>query len=152
MKTFISCLELTFTCCLILMIHNVSFAQAQDEMQVANAIERLKDVMVKPDSVTLSDLASNDLEYVHSSGTVRNKQGFIDEFMQGKTKLTKVEILDQTIKITGDLAVVRHRMVADAAIPGYPPIIDIIILMVWKKQGGQWKMLARQAAKLPEKK
>jgi hypothetical protein len=108
--------------------------------------------MVKPDSLILADLASDDLEYVHSSGTVRNKKGFIDEFMQGKTKLTKVEILDQTIKITGDLAVVRHRMVADADIPGYPPVIDIIILMVWKKEGGKWKMLARQAAKLPEKK
>jgi hypothetical protein len=127
-------------------------AQSADEAQVAQAIERLKVVMVKPDSKVLSDLASDDLEYVHSSGTVRDKQGFIDEFMQGKTKLTKVDILDQTIKITGNLAVVRHRMLADANNPGYPPVIDIIILMVWKKEAGQWKMLARQAAKLPEKK
>ena len=133
-------------------ISHVVVAQSSDEAQVSQAIERLKVVMVKPDRQVLGELASNDLEYVHSSGTVRNKEGFVDEFMQGKTKLTKVEIQDQTIKIIGDLAVVRHRMVADADIAGYPPVIDIIILMVWKKEAGQWKMLARQAVKVPDKK
>jgi ketosteroid isomerase-like protein len=147
-----SCLKYTITTITFLLILQHVVAQSSDEAQVAQAIERLKIVMVKPDSKVLAELASNDLEYVHSSGTVRNKQGFIDEFMQGKTKLTKVDIQDQSIKISGDLAVVRHRMVADADIPGYPPIIDIIILMVWKKEAGQWKVLARQAAKLPGKK
>lgn len=139
-------------CCSLIVACSIgAIAQSQDEARVAEAIERLKAVMVKPDSAVLADLASNDLEYVHSSGTVRNKQGFIEEFIKRTTNFTKVTILNQTIKVTGDNAIVRHRLVADANIPGYPPVIDIIILMVWRKEGGQWKMLARQAAKLPEK-
>ena len=125
-------------------------AQSDDKDLVAEAIERLRAVMVEPDSVVLADLASDDLEYVHSSGTVRNKQGFIDEFMKRWTNFTKVSLLNQTIKITGDNAIVRHRLVADASIPGYPPVIDIIILMVWRKEDGKWKLLARQAAKIPQ--
>ena len=106
---------------------------------------------MQPDSAVLASLVSNDLEYVHSSGTVRDKQGFINEFMKRQTNVTNVVFSNQTIKFSGDVAIVRHRMVADAHNPGYPPLIDIIVMMVWKKEDGNWKMLARQAAKLPEK-
>ena len=107
--------------------------------------------MMNPDSAVLADLVSDDLEYVHSSGTVRDKNGFINEFMKRQTNVTNVVFSNQTIKFSGDLAIVRHRMVADAHNPGYPPLIDIIVMMVWKKEHGNWKMLARQAAKLPAK-
>ncbi|CAN5192382.1 hypothetical protein BH23BAC1_BH23BAC1_38910 [soil metagenome] len=142
-----------FSCSIFLMailITNKAFSQSTDETLVVQAIEQFKEVMVQPDSVVLADLASDDLVYVHSSGTVRNKQGFIDEFMKRWTNFTKVEILDQSIKITGDNAIVRHRLVANAHNPGYPSVVDIIILMVWRKEGGEWKMLARQAANTPK--
>ena len=140
-------------CCLLLIvisICNSTFAQSNDEALVARALERFNDVMVHPDSLVLADIASDDLVYVHSSGTVRNKQGFIDEFMKRSTNFSKVTIFDQTIKISGDNAIVRHRLVADAHSPGYPPVVDIITLMVWRKEDGKWKMLARQAAKIPQ--
>jgi ketosteroid isomerase-like protein len=151
MRDFISSLIKYIHCVFIVIsMSNATSAQSQDEALVAQAIERLKVAMVQPDSVVLADLASDDLEYVHSSGTVRNKQGFIDEFMKGWTNFTKVTVLNQTIKITGVNAIVRHRLVADANTPGYPRDIDIIILMVWRKEDGKWKMLARQAAKIPQ--
>ena len=129
---------------------NSTFAQSNDEALVARALERFNDVMVHPDSMVLADIASDDLVYIHSSGTVRNKQGFIDEFIKRSTNFSKVTILDQTIKISRDNAIVRHRLVADAHNPGYPPVVDILILMVWRKEDGKWRMLARQAAKIPQ--
>lgn len=126
-------------------------AQSHDEEQIAQAIERLRTVMMKPDSTVLASLVSNDLEYVHSSGTVRDKKGFINEFMKRQTNVSNVVFSNQTIQFSGDLAIVRHRMVADAHNPGYPPQIDIIVMMVWKKDGLGWKMLARQAMKLGDK-
>ena len=139
-------------CCvslIVISICNSTFAQSNDEALVARALERFNDVMIHPDSLVLADIAADDLVYVHSSGTVRNKQEFIDEFMKRSTNFSKVTIFDQTIKISGDNAIVRHRLVADAHNPGYPPVVDIIILMVWRKENGKWKMLARQAAKIP---
>jgi len=125
--------------------------QSPDEEQLSRSIEQLRIVMMQPDSAVLASLVSNDLEYVHSSGTVRDKKGFINEFMKRQTNVTNVVFSNQTVKLSGDIAIVRHRMVADAHNPGYPPLIDIIVMMVWKKEAGKWKMLARQAAKLPEK-
>src|SRR5690348_5025325 len=128
----------------------VAVAQTQDEKEIALALERFRLAMVQPDSAVLASLASDDLEYVHSSGTVRNKSEFIKEFTKRSTNFSKVTISNQSIKVTGDNAIVRHRLVADAHNPGYPAVVDIIILMVWRKEGGQWKMLARQAAKIPQ--
>lgn len=152
MRDFISILPRHFYEVFLIMItaSNATSAQSQDETLVAQAIERFRVAMVQPDSAVLADIASDDLEYVHSSGTVRNKQGFIDEFMKRGTDLTKATISNQTIKITGNNAIVRHRLVADSKKAGFPPVIDIIILMVWRKEDGKWKMLARQAAKIPQ--
>jgi hypothetical protein len=144
--------KLLFALAIIVTGCSCASAQSADEKLVAQAVERLRVTMVDPDSVVLADIASDDLEYVHSSGTVRNKRGFIDEFMKRQTWFTKVTLSDQSIKITGDNAIVRHRLIADAKIQGQPPVIDIIILMVWRKENGKWKLLARQAAKIPEKK
>jgi ketosteroid isomerase-like protein len=136
---------------LIFLLPSFSFSQSTDEEAVAVALEKFQHVMINPDSQVLSMLASDALEYVHSSGTVRNKQGFIDEFMKRWTNFTKVTIQDQNITITGDIAIVRHRLLADADNPGYPSKVDIIVLMIWRKEQGKWRMLARQAASVPKK-
>jgi len=134
----------------LLMMAFTTFSQSNEEVQVANAIEKLRVTMMQPDSAVLANLVSEDLVYVHSSGAVRNKKGFIDEFMKRQTDVANVVISNQTITISGNNAIVRHRMVADSRKAGYPPVIDIIVLMVWRKELGQWKMLARQAAKIPQ--
>jgi ketosteroid isomerase-like protein len=133
----------------IALADTVSVAQTADKELIAQALEEFRNAMVNPDSKILAALASDDLEYVHSSGTVRDKQGFIDEFVKRWTNFTKVTFQDQTIKVSGDNAIVRHRLIADANNPGYPSKVDIIILMVWRKENAEWKMLARQAAKIP---
>ena len=140
----------SFILLLVIATAHTGMAQSTDEARIAQALERLRQAMVQPDSAVLTAIASDDLEYVHSSGTVRDKKGFIDEFMQRKTNISKATVFNQTIKVTGQNAIVRHRLVADAHNPGYPSVIDIIILMVWRKEDGQWKMLARQAAKIPQ--
>jgi len=135
---------------MLALVSHENYAQTIDQTELSQALEQFRLAMIQPDSIVLAGLASDDLEYVHSSGTVRNKQEFINEFMKRWTNFSKVTITNQTIKITGDNAIVRHRLVADAHNPGYPAVVDVIVLMVWRKEGGKWKMLARQAAKIPQ--
>ena len=126
-------------------------AQAQTSTHsIEEAIDDLIDLMINPDSAGLAGIVHDSVVYVHSSGTVRDKEGFVDEFMKGWTMIRSIEIRDQQITITGNHAIVRHRMIADLDKPGGPPQFDIIILMVWMQDSqGDWKLLARQAAKIP---
>lgn len=135
---------------LVVLLFNLMLrAQSKDEQSVAKVVEALRQVMIHPDSIVLKNLAADELVYVHSSGTVRNKQGFIDEFMKGWSVMTSLIISDQSIQMAGNDAVVRHHLTGDTFNKNVAGKLDIIILMVWQKQKSQWKLLARQAAKIP---
>ena len=52
------------------------------------------------------------------------------------------------IQIVGNDAIVRHMFTAENVAEGKTNAIKIGILMIWQKQGGRWKLLARQAYKV----
>lgn len=134
---------------LLSMIIHLTHAQTSKEA-IETAVDDLIALMINPDSAGLTNIAHDSVVYVHSSGTVRDKAGFVDEFIKDWTMIRDIEIRDQKITITGHNAIVRHRMIADLDKPGGPPQFDIIILMVWiRDRNGAWKLLARQAAQIP---
>jgi ketosteroid isomerase-like protein len=137
-------------CCLV--STTLLSAQSADEKAVAAAVEKFRKAMIAADKTTLESLVAEELSYGHSSGLVENKAEFVDQFVTGKTVfLDNLTFSDQTIKMAGDVAMVRHRLTGDTNNNNIPGKVDIIILMVWKKIKGEWKLLARQAAKIPTK-
>jgi Domain of unknown function (DUF4440) len=125
------------------------FAQTADEKAVADRMETLRKTLITPDKKVLEELAADELSYGHSTGVVEDKVAFIDALVKGKVVLTSITLSDQTIKIAGDIAIMRHRMTADLNNNNVPTKVDVIVLLIWRKQKGVWKLLARQAAKIP---
>ena len=105
--------------------------------------------MLDGDKASLDKIAAPELSYGHSSGMIENKEQFVNEFVQGNSIFTDIRLENQTIEIAGDNAIVRHRLIGDTFNKKTPGKADIIILMVWHKRDGEWKLLARQAAKIP---
>jgi ketosteroid isomerase-like protein len=124
-------------------------AQSADEKEIAGRVESLRKAMIAADKATLGELVAEDLSYGHSSGLIEDKAAFIDEFVKGTSVFTSISLTDQTIKIAGDVAIVRHHLIADTNNKNVPGKADILVLLIWQKQNGQWKLLARQAAKIP---
>jgi hypothetical protein len=135
-------------CCSLLSCLSL-FAQTPDEKQVADRVESLRRLLIDPDKSALEDLAAAELSYGHSTGLIEDKAGFVNSNVQKKTVFTSVNFSDQTIKIAGDLAIVRNHFTGETNNNQVPGKIDIIVLLIWQKQNGQWKLLARQAAKIP---
>jgi hypothetical protein len=144
-KTIVS-----FLLCCMLSSAIVS-AQSAGEKEVADAVENFRKLMITPNKSALENLAAAELSYGHSNGLIEDKAAFVDDFVTGKSVFKSVELLDQTIKLAGDVAIVRHRLTGETFNNNVPGKADILILLIWKKQKGQWKLLARQAAKLPAK-
>lgn len=137
-------------CCMV--GTTLSLAQSADEKAVAASVEKLRKAMVAADKATLESLAADELSYGHSSGLIENKAEFVNQFVTKSTVfLDNLTFSNQTIRIVGDNAIVRHRLTSDTNNNNVPGKVDIIILLVWKKQNGAWKLLARQAAKIPPK-
>ena len=122
---------------------------ANDTAAVAAAAEKLRVAMVDPTREALSALVADELSYGHSGGKIDTKASFIADLLDAKSDFVTIAINEQTVKVVGDAAIVRHTLVADTNDAGKPGKVNIKILHVWQKQGGQWKLLARQAVRPP---
>lgn len=125
-----------------------SFSQSKQENSVAHAVESFRNAMIKADQKTLNDLTDNALSYGHSSGRVEGKKDFVENIASGKSDFVTIELTDQTIQVTGKTAVVRHLLSATTNDSGKPGTVKLLILLIWQKQKGDWKLLARQAVKV----
>ena len=134
-------------CCLLGSTH--LFAQSTDEKVVADRVEMLRKTLITPDKKVLEELTADELTYGHSIGLIEDKAAFIDAMVKGRVVFTSITVSDQTIKIVGDVAIVRQHFIADLNNNNMPSKVDIIVLLIWQNQKGQWKLLARQAAKIP---
>ena len=56
-----------------------------------------------------------------------------------------VGITDQIIKVTGDKAIVRNTYNSVSELDGKTNTTKISVLLVWAKEGGAWRLYARQA-------
>lgn len=140
--------KIILTLALMTSIATTSSAQSKEEKEVATAVEALRTAMVDANKKGLEDAASEDLSYGHSGGHVEGKEEFVDKIASGKSDFVTIEISNQTIKLVGDDAIVRHDLKAETNDGGKPGNVSLHVLYVWKKQHGHWKMIARQAVKV----
>lgn len=125
-----------------------SSAQGKQESAVVNAVEQLRKAMVDADKTMLESLVSEKLSYGHSGGHIDDKKEFVEKIVNGKSDFVSIDLSEQTISISGKTAVVRHILKAKTNDGGKPGEVQLRVLLVWQKQGGQWKLLARQAVKM----
>lgn len=125
-----------------------SFAQSKDYKAVLDAVEKLRMAMISGDRAALTDIASDSLSYGHSGGNVQNKAEFVEGIASGKSDFVTIDLSEQTVSVMKNVALVRHILTATTNDGGKPGNVKIKILLVWVKEKGQWKMLARQAVKL----
>lgn len=129
-------------------ICNTIHAQTNDEKAVAAAVDNLRKAMIDPDKATLEKLTTAELSYGHSTGKVQDQAAFVDALVSGASDFITIELSEQTIKVVGNTAIVRHVLNGTNNDGGKPGIVKIAILLVWVKQSKEWKLLARQAVKI----
>lgn len=122
--------------------------QGKDEKAVSAAVEALRKAMVDPDKATLEKLTMPQLSYGHSNGMIQNQTEFVEAFISGKSDFVSISLSEQTIRIVDRTAIVRHLLSADTNDGGKPGHVNLSILLVWQKEKGEWRLLARQAVKV----
>lgn len=131
------------------MLIGPTFAQTKDEKAVAAAVEFMRKSMIDGNRADLASLIDDDLVYSHSSGMVQDKKVFIDAIATKKSDFVAIDLTEQTIKVSGDIAIVRHKLSAKINKGGKPDSEVLGVMLVFRKQGGEWKLLARQAFHYP---
>jgi hypothetical protein len=125
-------------------------AASADEAAVAQAVEALRKAFFEQDKTQLEALCAEELSYGHSDGRVENKAQFINGVMMRKAILKSLTLSDHAITVVGTTAIARHTWASESETDGKPTSTKIGVLQVWQKQGGTWKLLARQSVRPPQ--
>lgn len=127
----------------------VSHAQTKDEKDVANAVEFMRKAMISGNKADLEKVACEKLSYGHSSGKIQNADEFVETIVSKQSVFVTIELTNQTIKVVDNTAIVRHILTAQTNDGGKPGSVNLGIMLVFVKEHGGWKLLGRQAYKLP---
>jgi ketosteroid isomerase-like protein len=121
-----------------------------DEEAVAKRVEAFRSAQVAADAKAFDGLCAAELSYSHSDGHVEDKATFIKNATAGKSKFLSLEYKDPSIRVVGDVAIVRFHWLGESeTIPdGKKSSTNLHILMNWQNQGGEWKLLSRASTKL----
>jgi hypothetical protein len=126
----------------------VSNGQTNEEKQVSDLVEIFNKAIINKDTGTLEKILLNELSYGHSNGLVQDKASFIHKIIAGPNFFTAIDLQNQTIKIVGDMAIVRHLVTAKVINKGSPGVLKFGNVLILLKRNKNWKFIVRQAYKI----
>ena len=133
----------------LVLISHLSSAQSSTEVKAA--AEKFRLAMLAEDHETLRTLTSKDLSYGHSSGLIENQEEFLKVFESKSQDYQVWDVRDLTVSFHGEnIAMIRYNVDVEIVTNGIPNKLDLGLLMVWIKEEGAWKLLARQAFRIPK--
>jgi ketosteroid isomerase-like protein len=121
-----------------------AFAMKSDEASVNDAMNQLSAAMIASDGQKMKALTAETMTYGHSNGRVQDQSAFIDTIVSGQTRYRRIDLTNTVIHVTGDNAVIRDHFSGDVESGGKVKDVEFDTLLVWQKQDGKWKLLARQ--------
>ena len=124
-------------------------AQSADAVAIDDARTALNAATISGDAERLGRLTSSHLSYGHGNGSVQTQDEFIAAAAARRVPIQSIKISRPVVVIDRETAVDRHAASYQVEIGGKPAIVETEVIQVWKKYEGNWKLLARQAYKLP---
>jgi ketosteroid isomerase-like protein len=129
---------------------SLTLAAADTNSEFREHEEAWAKAVVAGDVPALENMFTDGLIYAHSTGIVENKREYLNRLKSGKQKYA--HITHESVKVVpyGD-AVVTHSVLRMDGISNGKPFNDhVIMLQLWVKQNGAWRIAAHQTTKLPQ--
>jgi len=124
-------------------------ADAADEAAVTQGIETMRQGILQQDKAKLDQVCASQISYGHSDGRSETKEQFMNGVMTRKQTVKSLTFPELKVFVVGNNAVARHIYLGESELDGKQTTTRIGALQVWQKQGGSWKLLARQGFRLP---
>ena len=117
-------------------------------------IQRLEDeryaAMLGKDVKALERLLDEELVYMHSSGVADSKQSYIRGLSEGVWDYQRIGRSEQTVKVSGDTALVFNRLAISIKVRGVQKEMDNRALAVWVRRDAGWRLIALQSGAIPK--
>lgn len=125
-----------------------AWSQSSQIIKLTKAVDAFVAALESGERSSLEKITSDALSYGHSNGLVENKQVFVEALASKQADFLTVNISNQSVLVSGKNGIVRHRLDANIIDKGKQIEAHLNILLVFRKEKGEWKLLARQASKI----
>jgi ketosteroid isomerase-like protein len=149
MKNFVRAVLLAVV--LVTVVPSIALAGAvEDEL---NRLEEARyAALIGADWQAFDALLADDFIYNTAGGAFLSKSGLIEYLKSGVAVVKKAVRENAVVRDYGDIALVAGVAHVDAIMKGEDKTLHSRYLHVWRRQGDTWRLVARQATYLPEKK
>src|SRR5687768_13030481 len=89
----------------------------------------------------LASLFHDKAKFVHMSGTWKKAEE-LDIIKTGRIWYKKADVHDVAVEMVDDVAILWNRITLTAVVRGNDAVTEFTVTEVYKKQGGDWKLLA----------
>lgn len=101
------------------------------------------------DLAALGRIYTDDLIYAHATGAIEDKKKYLDRLRTGAQKYDDIAFESTRVVVYGDSAV-AHSILWMRGTNSAGKFNDHVMMMhLWVKQGGAWRLAAHQTTKLP---
>jgi ketosteroid isomerase-like protein len=123
---------------------------ADPEIEIRDAEKAWAKAVVARDWAAVDKILDDKLIYAHATGGIESKKQYLDRVRSGAQKYDTINHESIRVVIYGDSAVTHSIMRMAGTTNGTPFNDHLMMLHVWVKQGGSWRLAAHQTTKLAE--
>lgn len=99
----------------------------------------------------IAPLLSADLRYLHSTGVAETRDAYLAGVTGRLYEYGRIASREVRMTVSEDLAVQDGVVDMTVSAHGAPKaLIHLLFCLVWRREGAQWKLLYRQATRIPE--
>jgi len=126
-------------------------ATPQLQAQIAALEQRLYRAQVAGTAAEIEPMLSSGLRYLHSTGVAESREAYLAGVSGRLYEYGHIASRDVRLNVSGDLALQDGIVEMTVSARGAPKtLIHLLFCLVWRREGAQWKLLYRQATRIPE--
>jgi ketosteroid isomerase-like protein len=112
--------------------------------QVLATDDRRTEALRRGNATPLRQIYADDYTLVTPSGVIRSKDDQINDLVSGRVRYGKIETINRTVRVYGDVAIVLSREKYDILQAGQQVGGDIFFTRTYKRFGTEWRVIATQ--------
>ena len=126
-------------------------ASPQFAAQIAALEQRLYRAQVAGKVAEIEPLLCADLRYLHSTGEAETRAEYLDGVRGLLYEYGEIRSREVRLNVSEDLAIQDGIVDMTVSAKGAKKaLIHLLFCLVWRREGAHWKLLYRQATRIPD--
>jgi ketosteroid isomerase-like protein len=132
----------------ILLALSFSCLAADDASGIRSAEKAWSVAVEKGDTAALNRIYADRLIYAHATGIIQTKREIVDQIASGARNYKEFSPESMRIEPYTDAAVAHYKAHSVGSVDGKPFDDHVMVLHLWVKEGGRWRLAAHQTTKI----